>query len=100
MFGFEPDYTPFDAQIVAYINSAFLTLRQIGVGPLEGFLIEDSVPTWAEYLYDNANLISVQTFVYLNVKLLFDPPTYLFVLESMKKQIEELTWRLNVKDSI
>jgi hypothetical protein len=38
----------------------------------------------------------VITFVHLNVRLMFDPPTNSFAVDAIKKQIDEYTWRINV----
>lgn len=85
----------FDVDILMHINSAFSTLNQLGIGPEDGFLIEDKAPTWDDFLGDDKRLNSAKSYVYLRVKLFFDPPNTSFVLQSMEKQIEELGWRLN-----
>lgn len=96
MLGFEPDYTAFDLDIITHINTVFFTLQQLGVGPDQGFMIVDREATWAEFVgTDNIN--GVKSYVYLRVRLLFDPPTSSFHLESLNKQAGELEWRLNVK---
>jgi len=66
------DYTPFDAAIIMHINSVFSTLNQLGVGPDAGFM-------------------------YLRVRMLFDPPTIGYLVEAMKEQIKELEWRINAQ---
>lgn len=85
----------FDVDIVLHINSVFSILDQVGIGPDGGFVIEDAEPTWDDFVTDK-RLNSVKTYVYLRVRLLFDPPNTSFVIESMNKQIAELEWRLNV----
>ena len=80
-----------------YINSAFMILTQMGVGPSEGFRIEDKTSDWDEFVSPEDNLESVKTYVYMKVKLMFDPPTSSAVMESMKSMISELEWRLNVE---
>lgn len=97
MLGLEEDYTPFDTDIIIHINSALMNLQQLGVGPKEGFEISDSTATWSEFLTNNTKLNSAKTYVYLYVRMLFDPPTNSFVMDAMKKQLEELGWRLNVQ---
>ena len=92
--GLSPDYTAFDQDIIMHINTVFSFLNQLGIGPAEGFMIEDKTTTWDSFVSDN-RLNSVQSYVYLRVRLLFDPPTTSFVLSAMKEQIQELEWRMN-----
>lgn len=89
--------TAFDEQILLHINSTFTILNQLGVGPKELF-IADRDSTWDNFLVDNSiNLNLVKSYLYLRVRLLFDPPTSnSFVLEAIKEQIKEYEWRLNV----
>jgi hypothetical protein len=92
-----PDYTAFDEDIIMHINSAFSTLNQLGVGPAEGFMIEDKDPTWDTFLGSDPRLNHVKSYVFLRVKLLFDPPSTGFHTTAIQKQIEELEWRMNVQ---
>lgn len=96
MLGIIEDYTQFDQDIIMHINSVFMILTQLGVGPNEGFSIKDKSTTWDEFLSDNKKIESVKSYMYLKVKLLFDPPLSSAVLESTNKLISELEWRLNV----
>lgn len=88
--------TSFDEDIIMHINSSFSTLTQIGIGPSTGFAIEGPDETWDTFLGLDERIYSVKSLVYLMVRLLFDPPGTSFALESMKEQIQELQWRLNV----
>lgn len=97
VLGLDEDYTAFDPDILMHINSVFSTLCQLGIGPAGGFAIEDATAEWVDFLGGDPRLNSVKTYVYLRVRLLFDPPTTSFVQDSMKRQIEELEWRLNVQ---
>ena len=94
--GIDESYTFFDDDILLYINGVFSTLNQLGIGPDDGFAIEDDTATWDTYLADNLKLSSVKTYMYLKVRLLFDPPTTSFAIEALNKQAVELEWRLNV----
>lgn len=97
LLGITEDYDHFDADIIMHINSVFTILTQLGVGPSEGFRIEDDTTTWDDFI--STDLIvydSVKTYIYLQVKLLFDPPQSGTVLESYNRRISELEWRLNV----
>lgn len=90
------DYDAFDQDIIMHINSAFSTLYQLGVGPLEPFSIEDDTAVWDAFTGGDARLNSVKTYISLKVRSVFDPPPTSFAVASMEKQIAELEWRLNV----
>lgn len=97
MLGIEESYTHFDADIAMHINSVFSILTQMGVGPSEGFSIQDKNETWDAFLQkDPAKLMLVKSYVFLKVRLLFDPPQSSFVVESINRQISEFEWRLYV----
>lgn len=96
MLGVAEDYTEFDEDIITHINSVFLNLTQLGVGPEEGFMIEDDTAVWEDFIDDSIRLQAVKTYMYLKVKLLFDPPLSSSVTESFTRMIAELEWRLNV----
>lgn len=96
MLGVAEDYTEFDEDIITHINSVFLNLTQLGVGPEEGFVIEDNTAVWEDFIDNSIQLQAVKTYMYLKVKLLFDPPLSSSVTESFTRMIAELEWRLNV----
>lgn len=98
LLGISEEYTQFDDDIIMHINSVFLNLTQLGVGPEEGFFIEDDTTDWEDFvdIESNAQLQAIKTYVYLKVKLLFDPPLSTAVIESTNRMISELEWRLNV----
>lgn len=87
--------TDFDVDIILHVNSVFSTLSQLGIGPTDGFMIEDDTPMWDAFLGDDPKLNSVKTYVYLRVRMLFDPPTTSYMIEAMRQQIQELEWRMN-----
>lgn len=95
LLGLEDDYTAFDQDIVMHINSVFLVLRQLGVGPSTGFRISDATAAWSDFLSDTAEYEAVKSYIYMKVKLLFDPPTSTSVMEAMNRLIAEFEWRLN-----
>ena len=97
MLGLTTEYVQFDQDILVFINAAFLSLNQIGIGPEQGFWIHDSTTTWEEYFGSETNLEVVKTYIYLKTRLLFDPPANSFVVESMNKQITEIEFRLSIK---
>lgn len=94
-----PDSCPhFDEQIVAYINSVFLVLKQLGVGPTEGFVITDEVSTWSDFLPDNPVLReATKSYMSAKVRLQFDPPSSSAHMEALKSVIAEYEWRANVE---
>ena len=95
--GLEADYTAFDADITMFINTALSTLTQIGIGPSTGFSITDSSADWPDFLGDATDLEDVKTYIFLRVRLLFDPPTTSAVLEAFNKEIQQHEWRLSIK---
>lgn len=98
LIGITEDYTAFDLDIIIHINSVFMILNQMGVGPEGGFSISDESAVWSDYLpEDNKNLEAVKTYIYLKVKMVFDPPLSSAVMEATKQMISELEWRLNVE---
>lgn len=97
MLGLTSEYNVFDQDIIIYINSTLSTLTQLGVRSEEGFRISGEEETWDIYLGDSQDLENVKTYIYLKVRLLFDPPTSSFVLDSFNNQIKELEWRINVQ---
>lgn len=96
MLGIAESYEQFDADIIMHINSVFMILAQLGVGPKSGFTISDKYGLWSEYISNNLLLESVKSYMYLKVRMLFDPPTSSAVSESIKSLISELEWRINV----
>lgn len=92
----DPDYTVFDIDIITHINSVFFTLQQLGLGPTNGFMIEDNAKLWSEYTLGDNALNAVKTYMYMRVRLMFDPPATSFAIEALIKQVLEMEWRLNV----
>ena len=96
LLGITEEYEHFDQDIIIHINSVFMILNQLGVGPSNGFSITDKTAVWSDFISEGANLESVKSYIYLKVRLLFDPPTTSAVMESMNRMIFELEFRLNV----
>ena len=94
--GYGADETGFDDEIIMHINSVFLTLNQIGVGPEEGFYIFDKNDLWEDFLGDATNLEAVKSYMLLKVRLLFDPPLSSAVIEASNRMIAEFEWRLRL----
>lgn len=93
LLGIQPEYKSFDQDIMMHINAVFVVLNQLGIGPSEGFSINSRDIKWSKYSTElNTNL--VKTYVYLKVKLMFDPPASATLVESINAMIKELEWRL------
>lgn len=88
------DYEYFDTDIMIHINSVFATLHQLGVGPKTPFKITSKEQVWADFIQDNDKIESVKTYVYLKVRLLFDPPSGA-AADAFLQQANEYEWRLN-----
>lgn len=93
--GITEEQTHFDVDIIMHINSVFSVLTQLGVGPTEGFSIDDDLDTWSDFLDDGSKLQLVKSYMYQKVSLLFDPPTSTSVLQAKERMISEFEWRLN-----
>lgn len=96
LLGITEEYNHFDADLIMHINSAFMTLTQLGVGPEEGFSIKDDSAIWEDFLPESPKLGAVKSYMYLKVKLLFDPPLSTSVIASIERMISEFEWRINV----
>jgi hypothetical protein len=95
LLGISEDYESFDADIIMHINSVFMILNQLGVGPSECFMITDKTATWDDFLpNDEVKAEAVKSYMYLKVRLMFDPPLSSVVMECMNRTINELEWRL------
>lgn len=93
--GIGEDYTVFDDQIIDFINNALSTLNQLGIGPEDGYRIDDASSVWSDFFDDN-RMNSIKTYIFLKVKMLFDPPSTGYVMTALQEQVKELEWRLNV----
>lgn len=100
LLGIAEECTDFDKDIIININSVLMILTQLGIGPPEGYVIEDCTATWGEFESNMKRLAAIKTFVHLKVRLIFDPPMSTAVLESMKEIIKETEWRLTNANTI
>lgn len=96
LLGLTPEYTAFDDDIIIHINTAFGILNQLGVGPAEGFMIENHQAEWEEYI-TSCNLLMIRSYIYLKVRTLFDPPSSSVLMESINRQLSELEWRIQLE---
>lgn len=97
LLGITEEYTHFDADLIMHINSVLMALRQMGIGPSNGFSITGPYETWEDFLGDELSMLeSVKSYTYHKVRLMFDPPTSSALMEAINRQIGELEWRLNI----
>lgn len=92
--GIEESYEHFDQDIILSINTVLMSLTQIGLGPIEGFVVDDVTQTWSDLLADRQDIEGVKTYVYLKVRMVFDPPATSFLIDAMERQVSELEWRI------
>ena len=98
LLGITAEYKQFDPDLIIHINSVFLILKQIGIGPEQGFSISGEYETWKQFLPEGSeNFEAVKSYMHIKVKLLFDPPTSSAVMEAMNRMASEYEWRLNVE---
>lgn len=98
LLGLVEDDQAFDADIIIHINSVFMILQQLGIGPVDGFKIESQEETWSDFIQDDKLLEDVKTYIYLKVRLIFDPPLNSSILQSIERTISELEFRINLKE--
>lgn len=96
MLGIDEEYTHFDVDITIHINTALMILSQLGVSLSKNFII-DKDDEWADLIGDIDSIEAMKTYMYLKVKLMFDPPATSFAIEAIERQISELTFRLNIQ---
>ena len=94
MHGISEIDTSFDTDMIVHINKVFMILNQLGVGPSDGFYIEDSSLTWSDYVDNKYITSAIQSFIYAKVRLIFDPPTSPAVIEALTSSAKEDEWRI------
>lgn len=97
LLGIDKEYKQFDDEIIMHINSVLMILTQCGVGPSEGFIIEDDTDYWTDFIPDTTQLQAVKSYIYMKVRLMFDISSLgSATIAAFERQIQELEWRLNV----
>lgn len=97
LLGIEAEDTHFDPDIIMQINMALMSISQLGVGPSTGFVITGKGEVWLDLLGDRKDIESAKSYIYLKVRLIFDPPSSGVLIEAIERQIRELEWRLNIQ---
>ena len=97
--GISPEDSAFDGTLVPAINTCFMILKRMGVGPADGFTIDASGnDLWSDFMEDGPELESVKTYVALKAGMIFDPPTSSVLTEAKKEAIRELEWSLHFEE--
>lgn len=97
LLGIDKDYTVFDMDVIVAINSSFMILNQLGVGPEKAFSIKDASATWKDFFGNEEIFELAKSYIYLRSKLLFDPPTSGVLHEAVERQISEFEWRMHIQ---
>ena len=97
LLGIDAEYTHFDTDVIVHINTALFSLRQLGVGPEEGYVVRDQEDTWTMFVGADSDLEAIKSYIYLRVRLLFDPPNVSHARDAFDKHRQELEWRLQVQ---
>ena len=94
--GLDPTYTHFDQDVIMGINSSFSILNQLGVGPKDGFSIEDNTAVWTDFIPDENYMEFVKSYVSKKTKQFFDPPQTGPLASALDQVLKELEWRINI----
>ena len=102
LLGIVESDTSFDSELIMLINSALMVIMQEWYGMDHAFRIEDKTATWDDLLgEEEVDYEGVKQYIFLRVKMIFDPPNNSSVIEAMRKEMEDLEWRMYVwKDNI
>lgn len=93
----EIDDTSFDKVLIDHVNFTMALLTQLAVGT-PGFKITGYSETWEDYITDDiVQLELAKEYITKKVGFLFNPPRSSFLLENLKKQLDELEYRLNLQ---
>lgn len=95
MLGITEECENFDPDVIMHINTVFSVLTQLGAGPADGFSIKDKTALWSDFVKSDSHLEMLKSYMYLKVRLLFDPPLGSASIEAINRQINELEWRIN-----
>jgi len=99
LLGIAEEFTQFDQDIIIHINAVFSILNQMGVGTEKAFFISDETSIWSDFLDDREDLEMIKSYMYMKVRMMWDPPTSSTLAESMKNMISEYEWRMYSLDN-
>ena len=97
ILGVDTEYDVFDSEILMAINSSFMSLTQLGLGPAEGFKVPNKATTWADILGTRQDLESVRSYIGIKSRILFDPPTNSYIMQALNNAATELEWRIRTQ---
>lgn len=94
--GLDAEYAPFDHDVMLHLNSVLSDLHQLGIGPPDGLSVSGVETQWTALMQDDPRLNNVKSYIYLRVRMLFDPPTLGYLITAMEKLIEKTEWRITI----
>lgn len=97
LLGIPAEQLNFDTEVIIHINSAFSDLYDVGVGPSEAFVIQDENDMWDDFLQGSVNYENAKQYVYISVKIVFDPPASAAALAALERRLDKLEWKLKEK---
>lgn len=99
MLGFQSEVTAFDPDIIMHINAAISTMIQLGVKTIPDFFLEDAQQTYSDLLGDDENNVThmVKMYLYYKTRISFDPPASATVMQTLKEEIQQMEWRINIQ---
>lgn len=92
--GISEDVEHFDSDLIMHINSVFAILTQMNVGPDFGYIVTGEFDTWTDFYGNRKDLEFIKTYVYMKVRVIFDPPTSSVIMDALNNRITELEWRI------
>jgi hypothetical protein len=97
VLGIAPEYLAFDQDVLMHINTAISTLTQLGIGPIDGYTVDSVDDVWDDFISPTDHQANAaKSYIFLRVRMLFDPPQTSYLIDAMTKQVQELEWRLNI----
>ncbi len=94
LLGIPQEQTNFDVDIIIHINTIIANLVQMGIGPSEGYSITGKTETWKDFVGDDKLIAQIKTYIYIKVRLVFDPPSNSSLTQSFNEQAKELEVRM------
>lgn len=94
LLGIPQEQTNFDTDIIIHINTVIANLTQMGIGPSEGYSITGDSETWEDYIRNDKLISQIRTYIYIKVRLVFDPPSNSALTQSFSEQAKELEVRM------
>lgn len=90
--GDSPSMPAYKTDIMMFVNGLFGRLKNLGIGPEEGFYITGDEETWDDFMDEGSERAAVQSYMTFKIKLMFDPPQNSAVLQSYERLAAEFEW--------